>query len=374
MESHDSPISLLNQICVRNSLTPTYILIASEGMVHAPTFTYRVQLVEYVEEGSGPSKKKAKHVAARNMLRRLLNQTNLIEEKETVKRVLKRCDDEDIAEALALQKSTKEKQNETCDASTNLNPKSTSTNEAANEEENPIGKLQEICMKKHWNPPIYEDYGEKGAPHEREFHVDCMIESLSLKQRGMGKSKKVAKRAAALQMLNQLRKDNLDKIDDLLDNLPKSFSDDTFDFASAYVNMRRNKDSKLREDDLQDLFFRDLASDSGKLENLKMIFNCSQLQDYVLKYMDEEKIIDNVEKLVVKIELILNCKLDVSVYSEKRKDASSDKFQCLAEFIAKDPKYDSVCILCSYGMDESIERAKLKSMSRCIALLICNII
>ena len=173
----DTPVSLLNIICTQNEVTPVYNLIAKEGRVHAPVFTYQIQLMDMTEEGSGQSKKKAKHIAARNMLKRMLAETDLIEDKKPVLACLKRCDEEDIAEGLALMKQAGKLSGGGPDgqvvetASKPCSASSDASTVSGLEEANPIGKLQEICMKKYWHPPVYEDIGEKGAPHERVFHV-----------------------------------------------------------------------------------------------------------------------------------------------------------------------------------------------------------
>ena len=52
-------------------MTPTYDLVANEGAVHEPIFVYRVVVGEIVATGKGPSKKKAKHVAAQEALERI---------------------------------------------------------------------------------------------------------------------------------------------------------------------------------------------------------------------------------------------------------------------------------------------------------------
>ena len=69
---------------------------------------------------------------------------------------------------------------------------------------NPVGDLQEMCMKRRLPLPVYEVGLEKGAPHERCFIIVCAVGG-NLKESGSGKSKKLAKRQAAHKMLNTLK-------------------------------------------------------------------------------------------------------------------------------------------------------------------------
>lgn len=68
---------------------------------------------------------------------------------------------------------------------------------------NPIGWLQEMCMARRWPPPLYELVSEEGLPHERQFTIACEV--LKHREHGAGKSKKLAKRQAALRMWQHLQ-------------------------------------------------------------------------------------------------------------------------------------------------------------------------
>ena len=80
---------------------------------------------------------------------------------------------------------------------------------------NPVGKLQEICMKKHWRPPHYDTVSEDGLPHERVFKMCCIIENMDFTEEGVGKSKRLAKRKAALNMIVRLKNENLADCDEV---------------------------------------------------------------------------------------------------------------------------------------------------------------
>ena len=53
---------------MRRGISPKYDLLQIEGAVHEPTFVYRVTVGEFTANGSGQSKKKAKHAAAKAVL------------------------------------------------------------------------------------------------------------------------------------------------------------------------------------------------------------------------------------------------------------------------------------------------------------------
>merc|ERR1719434_522057 len=67
-----TPVSLLQELYVRQGITPKYDLVQIEGAVHEPTFKYRVSVGDLVATGCGQSKKKAKHTAAKSMLDKLI--------------------------------------------------------------------------------------------------------------------------------------------------------------------------------------------------------------------------------------------------------------------------------------------------------------
>ncbi|GBO25659.1 hypothetical protein AVEN_140419-1, partial [Araneus ventricosus] len=72
---------------------------------------------------------------------------------------------------------------------------------------NPVGALQELCMKMRWQPPYYETEKATGLPHEKVFSIMCMVDNFQTS--GEGKSKRLAKRQAAENMLNRLKALNI---------------------------------------------------------------------------------------------------------------------------------------------------------------------
>lgn len=169
------PITFLQEICSRNGFTYERQLLSTEGSVHEPTFKIAVTVDNITVTASGQSKKKAKHAAAREAIEKLRQRTDLNFDGINF-------------ECLGPLSDT--------------NPATTSL--VSSNGSNPVGKLQEFCMKMRVNPPDYDTWDEKGLAHERIFKISCRIASLNLITFGEGRSKKLAKRHAAEVMLEKL--------------------------------------------------------------------------------------------------------------------------------------------------------------------------
>jgi dsRNA-specific ribonuclease len=60
-----TPISLLQEICMKCHVQPIYEVLTTEGQIHDPTFVYKVSIGSDISAiGKGTSKKRAKHTAA----------------------------------------------------------------------------------------------------------------------------------------------------------------------------------------------------------------------------------------------------------------------------------------------------------------------
>ncbi|GIY26534.1 RISC-loading complex subunit tarbp2, partial [Caerostris extrusa] len=180
-----TPISLLQELCAINGINPEYQLMSVEGAVHAPTFMYRVRVNEVVATATGQSKKKAKHAAAKAALEALLTKEGGFQDGFASDGVLVNAENlnEIIAEAAVVPAV-----DENCS-------------------KNPVGALQELCMKMKWQPPYYETEKATGLPHEKIFSIMCMVDSFQTS--GEGKSKRLAKRQAADKMLIRLKALNI---------------------------------------------------------------------------------------------------------------------------------------------------------------------
>lgn len=191
------PITLLHEICARNGLTASYQLLSTEGSVHEPTFKFAVTVSDVSAIASGQSKKKARHAAAREIIEKLRKKTDLNFEGINF-------DSMAPPEELSTRPTSKDDSEPADGLGTDKAVQSLSSYAMATNETNPVGKLQEICMKMRVNPPDYYTFDEKGLAHERVFYMTCSIASLSLNTMGQGRSKKLAKRQAAELMLTKL--------------------------------------------------------------------------------------------------------------------------------------------------------------------------
>lgn len=112
---------------------------------------------------------------------------------------------------------------------------SSSNFDEKNQMGNPIGVLQEFCMSKHWPPPQYEVEVEVGLPHERQFTIGCLV--LKLREVGMGKSKKIAKRQAAQKMWERLQSQPLLDQTDIVQSCIDEANDEVSVKDGREVNM-----------------------------------------------------------------------------------------------------------------------------------------
>jgi len=179
-----TPVSLLQELCMRRGISPKYDLLQIEGAVHEPTFVYRVTVGEFSASGSGQSKKKAKHSAAKAVL-------DMIIHGGGGPAVAPPNGAGEGAVAQAAQQAG--------ELSSVISPYDDGI------PGNPVGQLQEMCMTRRWPPPTYQLTAEEGFPHERTFAIACTI--ATYKEIGHGKSKKLAKRQAAFTMMNKLNAD-----------------------------------------------------------------------------------------------------------------------------------------------------------------------
>lgn len=164
-EDLKTPIQLLQEYGTQTGKLPVYMLESAEGMAHQPSFLFSVRVGDVLCKGQGPSKKAAKHMAAKAAL-----------------------------SILKLECGT---------LNVPVNFDSNGVVAQSNFHANSVGILQELALQRGWHFPEYTILLESGPPHRREFTVTCRLESLT--EKAAGNSKKSAKRAAAGKMIAKLQ-------------------------------------------------------------------------------------------------------------------------------------------------------------------------
>ncbi|KAJ9581771.1 hypothetical protein L9F63_003840 [Diploptera punctata] len=171
-----TPISLLQERFSRLGKKPNYELL-QEGICrnncNSYCFCFRVSVGEISAIGCGKSKKEAKHAAA-SLLLNMLFECNFSQ--------ITNLEGSDCLPWIPFQKNVERI--------------------SGNEIYNPVGKLQEICTAKHWAHPDYVLVSEQGPPHDRIFMISVQVQNIKLI--GTGRSKRLAKRDAALKILKRL--------------------------------------------------------------------------------------------------------------------------------------------------------------------------
>ncbi|KAG7170814.1 Double-stranded RNA-specific editase 1-like 2 [Homarus americanus] len=198
-----NPISTLNEL--RPGLI--YKTLGMEGPSHAPVFTVTVELNGQVFQGSGRSKKLAKHSAAEAALRSFLQFRNASDAAEALGTNITAVQDftSDVSEPgfgtnSAVGETTPSRTTTiTMDSSpVSTSPTSTTAPSGPSQtSKNPIMLLNELRQGVE-----YTLKQESGEPHAKTFTFQVTVEGQLFE--GTGNSKKLAKAAAARQALSKL--------------------------------------------------------------------------------------------------------------------------------------------------------------------------
>ncbi|XP_022085279.1 double-stranded RNA-specific editase 1-like isoform X2 [Acanthaster planci] len=157
MANCKTAVSILQEHCARQGMTPIYNTISQEGLSHQPKFTINCTAGQTVGTGEGVSKKSAKQAAAEAVLQQW--------EVEI--------------------------------------PKLDSVKAETVDPPNPVGQLQELVTFLGWRRPEYDEIEETGPPHDRSFVIGVTVGKF--KEQGTDKSKRLAKRTAAKAMLEKIK-------------------------------------------------------------------------------------------------------------------------------------------------------------------------
>ncbi|XP_016947921.1 interferon-inducible double-stranded RNA-dependent protein kinase activator A homolog [Drosophila biarmipes] len=157
------PLGILQEMLSRRSIVPVYELIKTEAPAgHLQNYWFRVVFEDgkmtYFAEGSGRSKKAAKHDAARNLIEIL------------------------------------------CGSPGNGPNQKANADAGEQDDAHPIRRLSQLCAERRWPTPMYDM--EVGDPEESLHTIVCSV--LEYREVAKGFSKKAAKRLAAQQMCVRL--------------------------------------------------------------------------------------------------------------------------------------------------------------------------
>lgn len=270
-----TPVSLLQELCMRRGISPKYDLLQIEGAVHEPTFVYRVTVGEFAANGSGQSKKKAKHAAAKAVL------------------------------DIIIQGGAAGAGGPTTGGSPGAPPELSTQIVSPYDDGipgNPVGSLQELCMARRWPPPTYDLTSEEGFPHERTFSIACTIGST--REVGTGKSKKLAKRQAAYKMTQRLKDQPVeqpqvnmlaDDDDEIAQKLAARYSglkdskvlslntSDSRKVSHFHKNLKQSPGKKLQE-------LQTISLSSLNLNFVQMLQDIAQEANFVVTYVDIEEL------------------------------------------------------------------------------------
>ncbi|XP_075465089.1 interferon-inducible double-stranded RNA-dependent protein kinase activator A [Ascaphus truei] len=234
-----TPIQLLHEYGTKTGSPPVYNFERSEGQAHHPNFTFQVVIGEITSTGEGPSKKIAKHKAAEAALNILRGDSNIcLPMSESI-----------ICEA------PKQPQNQNQD--------------------NPIGTLQELAVRKGWRLPEYSLAQESGPPHKREFTITSRVETFV--ETGSGTSKKVAKRIAAEKLLAKLQNLPIDNINMSLENFIGN------NLGCTWDSLKNSPGDKI-------ILLKRSPLSIPNTDYVKMLGEVAEEQDFHVTYLDIEEL------------------------------------------------------------------------------------
>ncbi|MEE6489774.1 hypothetical protein FKM82_015676 [Ascaphus truei] len=238
-----TPIQLLHEYGTKTGSPPVYNFERSEGQAHHPNFTFQVVIGEITSTGEGPSKKIAKHKAAEAALNILRGDSNIcLPMSESI-----------ICEA------PKQPQNQNQD--------------------NPIGTLQELAVRKGWRLPEYSLAQESGPPHKREFTITSRVETFV--ETGSGTSKKVAKRIAAEKLLAKLQNLPIDNINMSLFVKQENFIGNNL--GCTWDSLKNSPGDKI-------ILLKRSPLSIPNTDYVKMLGEVAEEQDFHVTYLDIEEL------------------------------------------------------------------------------------
>ncbi|XP_055346387.1 uncharacterized protein LOC129593898 isoform X2 [Paramacrobiotus metropolitanus] len=191
-------VAALGEVCSRDNIIPDYDLLKVEGPCHDPVFIIRAVAGKYQADGRGSKKQTAKQEAAKKILLEMgelsLEDLKIMESKagfESAKVIGNVVDGCSRSNPGAIPIKDKERN------------RNTYTPIPVTNQINPLGDLIEISLIMGWPHPKVVDEQKTGPAHDPRFTVSCYF--AKFKTFATSKSKKEAKRLAALEMHENMR-------------------------------------------------------------------------------------------------------------------------------------------------------------------------
>ncbi|XP_012229073.1 RISC-loading complex subunit TARBP2-like [Linepithema humile] len=292
MNMNKTPVSILQEMMVKQGMIPDYELIHDGGGRHVNTFTYKVTCDGLSAIGMGRCKKDAKHEAAKAMLTEIAKHRNYPQLP--------------AASTPAQSPSRSPFHSSPLPAKISANVPFV----------NAIGELQELCAENHLKDPEYILVRDVGPPHARVFTIRCTVSNF--KEDGVATTKKQAKHDAAKRMVERI-KGLVDGLNDLQIDEDEEESSDSIETMNknareCYQTLIKSKMVNLgiKLDDYHIKLKDSLEAEkrSKILQELRCIFP-DKLSDNSHEYVTNEFLMDKlsrVETLLSDANITLNMK------------------------------------------------------------------
>jgi len=169
--SNKNPVVIIYEYADKHHLVPHFNLIYNGFLESIASFKYSLTLDKFVAEGEGTNKRLAKHSAALNLLKIMIDY-----EPQLLK--------------------------------TDFDNRMPSTNDN-NFYANPIQKLNDLCKRLNIGLPKFDLVKEEGSSPNKLFTISCQVAEMT--ETVTKRTKKQAKYLAAFQMLNNFMSSEIEK-------------------------------------------------------------------------------------------------------------------------------------------------------------------
>lgn len=214
-----TPVSILQEMMIKELTVPTYELIHNGGGSHMNSFIYQVTCNNLTATGVGRSKKDAKHEAAKAMLETIATHRGYLQLPPSTE-----------------QTSVRTPLPPTVPEIERIPPDVPFVNAVGALQVNYVYLtctdvcihmyllicilFQTLCVENKLKYPVYDTISDVGPPHDKTFTIQCEV--ANFKDIGIAKTKKQAKQEAAKKMLHRLN----DLVPDLEESPVESLTND----------------------------------------------------------------------------------------------------------------------------------------------------